>query len=163
MSSVSEDKDHLSPTINIAEMISILRDYKKDAQHDAAYDTLDVLNPSYQDDIPLLISTAKDSSNENSESFARMYAIHAILLVEPHLGNIVPLLTELLSDKDDFIRSLSAVALRKCPPQECQTAIPALVAMAKDWRMNVSVGIQGTALVTLIKIVGFAKAIKLLL
>lgn len=163
MSTVSGDESSTSPTINIREVIDILRDPKSGAEQDAAYDTVDLLNPSYQDDLPLLFSTARDDSEENNESFTRMYAINAILSIEPHLGNIVPLLIELLSDKDDFIRSLSAVALRKCSPDECQLAVPVLVAMAKDWRLNTTVGIQGTAFVTLVKIVGLGKALKLLL
>jgi len=143
--------------VDVPAVLDVLRDVEREYMHDDAYDTLDMLNPEYRKDLPLLIRALQDT---DVDSFARWYALHAISKIEGHTRGFALLASSLLMDKDQYLRVLAIDGIRNCSPEDSIVAVPYLVQAIKDTHTKASVRMY--AVPALIKILGLGGAFQAL-
>ena len=143
--------------VNVPVVLDVLRDVERRYMHDDAYDSLDLLNSQYRQDLPLLVQTLQDT---NVHSFARWYAIHAISKIEGHSREFAFLASSLLLDKDQYLRTLAIDGIKNCSPEDSIVAVPYLVRAIKDPHTKVSVRMY--AVPALVKILGLGGAFQAL-
>ena len=143
------------PEINLPIIIQVLSVREQEYQHDDAYDTLDLLDAKYQEDLPLLYWTLQDVK---ARSFARWYALRAILKIEGYTQGTASLSSSLLLDKDQHLRTLAIDSIKKCTTKDSAVAIPYIVQVIKDQDSRIDV--KANAVTALIKIVGLRRAVQ---
>lgn len=143
--------------VDVSAVLNVLRDAEQQYMHDDAYDSLDLLNSQYSQDLPLLTQTLQDTT---ADFTARWYALHAISKIEGHTRDFALLASSLLLDKDQYLRILAMDGIRNCDPPDSIVAVPYLVQAIKDPHTKVSVRMY--AVPVLIKILGLGGAFKAL-
>jgi len=146
------------PVIDINAVIALLCDETRIIDWDDADDALNLLDPSYREDLSTLIATALD---QEFSTEARLFAIEAATKIDPDLREVVKFLVKLLKDKENLVRHTVAIALRDCASEDYSLVVPALAEAAKDWHSYL--GTQITAFSTLVVLLGSRRAVESLL
>lgn len=140
--------------VDLPVVIDVLRDVERQYMHDDAYDALDLLNPQYREDLPLLVRTLQDAN----AGFARWFALHAISKIDGHTRDFALLASSVLLDKDQYLRISAIDGIKKCSPQDGIVAVPFLVEAIKDQHTKVAVKVDAMSALT--RILGLRLAVK---